>query len=358
MKVAFTIGSLNRGGTETLLLDTLRQWQSAPFEMMLVHRSGGGLKDELYAAGPDCFELAPRRGRYISYLLQLRKLIRQQHVGVIHAQYWLDALYARVATIGLHIPIVLTFHGYFYKQNTIKNHLMRVTMRIVSQLIFVSNCERTYFVDAYHLSIDKCHVVYNGIDFRKLNSVSKNTLISVLNSSHPKLCMVGSFSYSRAHMVICQALAQMRLPLEFYFIGAKNEQKSHAYQDCYNYCKQHDLLQQVHFVGEQPNVYEWLQQMDGFVYSTKHDTFGIAVIEAMAMGLPVVVNDWEVLKEVAGDEARYFQSDNAEDCANAIRSLLEHLQENKRIAQLVASEVKDTYSIQRYINHLMEIYKL
>ena len=40
--------------------------------------------------------------------------------------------------------------------------------------------------------------------------------------------------------------------------------------------------------------------MDLFIYASEHDTFGIAVLEAMASALPVVVNDWEVMKEITG----------------------------------------------------------
>ena len=45
MKVAYFIGSLNRGGTEMLTLDICRKKDYAPFEMILVYRYDGELTE-------------------------------------------------------------------------------------------------------------------------------------------------------------------------------------------------------------------------------------------------------------------------------------------------------------------------
>jgi glycosyltransferase involved in cell wall biosynthesis len=44
----------------------------------------------------------------------------------------------------------------------------------------------------------------------------------------------------------------------------------------------------VTFAGFQPNVAEWMQAMDVFVHASDHEPFGIVVVEAMALGKPVV----------------------------------------------------------------------
>jgi glycosyltransferase involved in cell wall biosynthesis len=54
------------------------------------------------------------------------------------------------------------------------------------------------------------------------------------------------------------------------------------------YVRSHDLLGSVHFCGEVSNVHEYLQASDIFVFPTEREGFGIALVEAMACGLPVV----------------------------------------------------------------------
>ena len=41
MTIAYLLGSLNRGGTETLLLDVMKSAHVAPYQMLLVHLKNG-----------------------------------------------------------------------------------------------------------------------------------------------------------------------------------------------------------------------------------------------------------------------------------------------------------------------------
>ena len=45
---------------------------------------------------------------------------------------------------------------------------------------------------------------------------------------------------------------------------------------------------QVRLVGEQPNPEEWIQAMDVFVQTSRYESFGMVLIEAMALGKPVI----------------------------------------------------------------------
>lgn len=367
MKVAYTIGSINRGGTETLLLDTFRQWQSAPFEMMLVHRNGGGLKEELYAAGPNCFELAPWRGRYLSYLLQLRKLFRQQHVDVIHAQYWLDALYARLATIGLHIPIVLTFHGYFLKHGWMKV-LIKIAILCTKKVCFVSETEKKLFISHYGNIIQNRAIVnYNGVDFNKFDNLVSIPLDIVHSRNVVNLCMVGNFVSGRNQMILIQALELLRergyINWNMYFIGRIDRNSPWRYQECIDYCNAH-TIENVYFLGGRSDVPAILKQMDCFVYSSRSDTFGIAVLEAIASGIPIVVNDLPELIEISGGESysiRFYKTNDVLDCANKIQQFLDNYSISAYAIQQTAlynkGIVRNRFSIEQHISRLNTIYQ-
>ena len=73
MKVAYFIGGLNRGGTETLVLDSFRKNRSAPFESILVYRNDGELSESYCATGVPMFRIKPK-GLKLAYIPQIRKL--------------------------------------------------------------------------------------------------------------------------------------------------------------------------------------------------------------------------------------------------------------------------------------------
>lgn len=356
--VAYMFGGMNRGGAETIMLDVFRNWRNAHFEFIGIHRKDGTMREAFYDAGPKLYQLSPRRFGYVRYLLQLRRLIKSENVTTIHAQHWLDTIYAWLATIGMDVQLVTTLHG-FYPMRGINGFLCRMSIRMADDVCFVSRYEQEWYQRHMRISDSKCHVIYNGIDFEKINQESE--VISELeDGSRIRLAMVGSFSPARNHLLVCKAVNMIPRDVDLYFIGARNEHISHSYNDCYEYCKENNMLNNVHFVGEQSNVYAWLKKMNGFVFATQHDTFGISLIEAMAVGLPVIVSDWEVMKEICAPFSKpfvqMFRMDDAHECAHKMLYLIDHLNESRKAALNQSELTREYYSMDAYFTRLIKIY--
>lgn len=358
MKVAYLLGSLNRGGAETLLLDVFRNADKARYDFIGIHRHGGAYENDFYVTGQTMCHLQPKRLGLIRYLIKLRHILKNENVTIAHAQMAIDAIYAKLATWGLHIKVVLTFHGFDIGAGWLTKLRNRLAIRCADKMCFVSEYEKQYYEQRYPIG-NKGAVVYNGIDFDKVEQCIMHNAQCTENYG-VKLCCVGSFGAGRSQMVICKALKVLKdrgVELDFFFIGGRRSSEPNVYDECFDYCQEHHLTN-VHFMGTRNDVYTLERMMDGFVYSTVHDTFGIAVVEAMAAGLPVIVNDWAVMKEITknGQWATLFKTENAEDCADKIEDLLNHLEECKTQAQIVAKEVRKEYSIEKHIARLEQIY--
>lgn len=363
LKVAYLLGSLNRGGTETLLLDVFKSWQKASYSFVGIHRKGGAYEEEFYAAGPKMYRLAPKRFRWGEYLRQLRQLLAYERVTVVHTQMALDCIYARLATMRSGIKVVTTFHGFDIGTGLLKRLQNRIAIRMADVVCFVSQYEMAYYQQHYPIG-NKGRVVYNGVNFEKIDSAIPS--LDFYHAKRVRLAMVGNFVSGRSQNIIVKSIHILKkrgiADFDFYFIGRRVENVPKLYDDCVRVCKENNL-ENVHFIGGRGDVPSILKAMDGFVYSTVHDTFGIAVIEAIAVGLPVVVNDWQVMKELyknGGKSVLFFRSNDIEDCADKMQILLQLLQkqnnEFKKVCSEYAVEIRDTYSIGRHINHLYEVY--
>lgn len=360
-KVAYMMGGLNRGGAETIMLDVFRNWRIAPYSFIGIHRKDGLCHDEFYAAGPKMIQLAPKRLGYVHYVLKLRCLLKTEGITVVHTQHWLDCIYAWLATIGMQVQIVNTFHG-FYSMKGIAGWLCRMSIRMADDVCFVSKYEQDWYKKHIKIADKKCHVIYNGVDFSKIDSVVESGKWKV-EGNGIKLCMVGNFMTGRDHLTLMKALVKVERDFDFYFIGKRSEETPFIYDDSVRMCRENKMTN-VHFLGGRSDVPALLKQMDGFVYSTDHDTFGIAVVEAMASGLPIVVNDWPVMKEVCGESnanyVRYFKSNDVESCAEAIQLLLRDISASsddfKQRCKHNSIFVRDRYSIETYIDRLSQIY--
>lgn len=365
MKVAYLLGSLNRGGTETLLLDVFRSASVAAFPFIGIHRNGGALQADFNATAPALYGCKPHAFRWVAYLRRLRRLLLTEKVTIVHAQQSLDAVYAYLATRGTGIRVVQTFHGFDYDCSWLQHWLIGLSMCCSDAVCFVSDYQRQHYLKHYSaLHAAKTYVIYNGVDFARLDTTeapnpSLPTQIDPA-SRGMKLGMVGNFVSGRSQNSLLQFLLRLhekQVLYNFYFVGKRNEAEAWRYDDCVRFCEQNEL-HEVHFLGSRGDVPQILHQLDAFIYATDHDTFGIAVVEAMAAGVPTFVNDYGVMKEIThqGEWATLYKTGDTEDLLEHFLSFCTNFMTAKEQAHRSAVTVRKKYSIAAHLKQLNALY--
>jgi glycosyltransferase involved in cell wall biosynthesis len=150
------------------------------------------------------------------------------------------------------------------------------------------------------------HVVYNGVDAARLGATAGvGDLRAELRLAEGDLLfgMVGNFYADRRkdQLTVCRALPEVfaRVPqAQFAFAGGYEESASRIYQECVEFCREQGIAGRVHFLGRRADVAGVLGALDIFVFSSRMDSFGVAVVEAMLAGVPAVVSDIGALLEV------------------------------------------------------------
>lgn len=366
MKVAYFIGGLNRGGTETLVLDTFRRKDMAPFDSILIYRSEGELSEAYRATGVPMFRIKPT-GIKLGYVPKLRRLLREEGVDILHTQTHLNAFIGVFCTLFSKVRLVVSFHGFML--SVLDRMYSQLGLWSADALVFVSKYVQDWYLKRTFCAPRKrYHVVYNGIDFSKFDK-EYDTPDFLKKDVEPssgtiKMAMVGNFSSARSQILVCQALKILKDRnignIRFYFVGKKIDAEPEEFDNCVNYCRENGLLDTtVFFLGGRSDVPAILKYMDAFVYATNRDTFGIAVIEAVASGLPAIVNDWEVMKEVTnnGELASLYQTHNVEDCAAKIEEFVLNKEQRKKVALRNAEIVRQRFSIENHIQNLSKVYE-
>jgi len=375
MCITFLLGSLNRGGTETLLLDVFRCAARNNLNALGIYRKSGELETDFRESGLPIYKVIPRKNP-IGYILRLRKLLLKNNVIIAHAQQPIDAWYALLACLRTEMKVILTLHGYDFSENKFGNLILRFIIHRTDTNIFVSDTQRQYYQKKYHLNPGKQKVVYNGISFDKLDGLDyriaterhtpTNNVPTLRNelqlpTSSFLLGAVGNFNEVRDQMVICRFLKllhEQNVDFRFVFVGKRTDSAPQIYDDCVRFCEQNKLSERVSFLGSRNDVPSILHQLDAFLYSSHHDTFGIAVVEAMAVGIPVFANDWDVMKEITGN-GKYATVYKTRDEYDLLREFMLFLQ-NKALYQAKANEaalfVRERYSIEKHIDELKKVY--
>jgi glycosyltransferase involved in cell wall biosynthesis len=83
----------------------------------------------------------------------------------------------------------------------------------------------------------------------------------------------------------------------------------------------------------QDGVRQELLQADLFLFPSRYESFGIAVLEAMASGVPVVASDLAAIREVAGDSARLLPPGDIGQWVTAVVALLNDQQRRQQMVR-------------------------
>ena len=364
-KIAYLLGSLNRGGTETLLLDIFNNTSTETFEKIAVYRHDGDISNDFFLSNTKVIKLTPGSLPEIwLYVLRLRKLLKKENVNIVHTHQRIDTIYAWFAGFGIPLKIIQTLHDFDFQSGILSRFLIRISLELADRNVFVSNYQKQYYTSAYNIKNKyKSYVVYNGVSFDKFKHPNKNTLRRELNLSDQCLLlgMVGNFVQGHDQMTICRfliLLLSQNVDFKFLFIGKKDDRKPELFNNCFRYCRNNGLGYKISFLGSRTDVPEILPQLDAFIYSSDHDTFGISVIEAIASGIPVFVNDWEVMKEITenGKRAILYKSKDENDLLSKFLEFYSEPEYFQEKANENSSWVMDRYNIRNHINNLYRTY--
>ena len=97
------------------------------------------------------------------------------------------------------------------------------------------------------------------------------------------LCSVGRLCHQKGYDLLMEMLAQVkenRSDLHFYLIGEGPDREKLEQQ-----IRRLGLEEMVTLLGNQKNPFSYLQQMDGFVLTSRYEGQGIVILEAKALGL-------------------------------------------------------------------------
>lgn len=371
MKIAYLLGSLGRGGTETLLLDVFKNLTTIQFQAIGFYRKSGGLENEFLKTKMPIIFL-PFRKNYLAYIRILRKKLLENKISVVHAQQPIDAFSAILACCCTSIPVVLTLHGYDYNLSLLGKIFLRLTLPFSKKNIYVSNLQKEYYTEKYKLVKSKQVSVYNGISFEKFESTPKANIIEksgyiLRNELQLKpgtliLGSVGNFNAVRNQITLCRFINKLKDKIEnfqFIFVGGWVNNNKHYYDECRIYCEDNNLSSFVTFLGARNDVPLLLSQLDAFLYASDYDTFGIGVVEAMAAQIPVFVNDWGVMKEITvnGKYATLYKTKDENDLLKQFMLFLHDKSQFIQKAIDAKAFVKEKYSIEHHIDCLKYEYE-
>lgn len=373
MNILHIVRKPDIGGSEVLVKNIINQNRDNSFNHYLLCRQEGPLL-EMINPEKKKYILKTNNTKRIKFLYYLRKYIREKKIDIVHAHQAIDELYAVIVTVGMKVKIFRSFHGYegFSKRNP------KLPLRLkliywfcknkINANLFVSKNLLEYYNTISKKVFCKQFVLYNGIpdlglDSRIINDTD-GQFGEMLEDEYLCMAMVGNFkTKGRDHLTICKALKILHeegIQFKFFFIGKIDNNENGNYSEVLKFCKANGLMNNVYFLGQRTDAHNIVKDIDIYIHSANYETFGLALIEAMALGVPCIASDIATFAEITkeGKYAILFKTGSSIDLAKKILDLsdkLNDLEIEKRIGE--AQEfVRNEFSIAKHLKKLHGYY--
>lgn len=246
------------------------------------------------------FVRSPYSFKNIKAYKQLKRVLYDEKFKLIHCHTPMGSVITRYAARKLvekGTKMIYTAHGFhFYKGAPTHNWLFYYPIEYKlakwTDVLITINSEDYKNASTFKLHQNGKLYKVNGVgikDIPGLKQAINNTMLSSHRSNDGdfNIISVGELTKRKNQMIVIKALEQLNDPKIKYFICGSGEKESEIQE----YIRNRDLTNQVFLLGYRKDVKSLLKKSDCFVHSSLQEGLSMAVMEAMACGVPVICSD-------------------------------------------------------------------
>ena len=367
VRVLTIIESLGRGGAENLVLSVHRRLDRERVEPRVASLFGPDpLATELEASDVPVERMRlSRPAGALRGVLGLRRIIRRHRIDVVHTHLYYANVTGRLAAAGL-AGVVTTLHNPDYGREDPGTTVFRVKKAVdrwtgkglTDTILAVSEAVRRDYET--HLGFRDIRILHNGIDLERfaeaLEQVDRAAERRALGlvAEEALLLHVGRLHPQKGLDVLIDALArppasELRWTLALVGVGpAEASLRKRA--------ASRGLGDRVRFLGTVARPERFYAAADLFVFPSRYEAFGIALLEAMAAGLPPVASRVDGIPELTGDAgALLVPPEDPDALSRAIAGLLDD-PDRRRTLGSAARKRSALFDVCRVARELEDVY--
>lgn len=297
---------LSIGGVETHLLSLLKHVNPARFNYTIISPIDQNFSQIASALGARILPIPNFKPLDLIMVRQLTKKLYQGQIDLVHIHSPVAAIPARLAARRLGLPTIVTVHipaiYYYGVRSTLRaragrsiysaiDRLLNYTM--TTRLVYVSSQVYHYYIDNQLSPENRSLVIPNGIDLTQFQPDHRRERLRNQYHLSPETLLityVGRFSDQKGLDVLLKGLALLKsacdIPFNVWLIGSGPIE-----EELRILTAELELQEKVHFLGTRQSVADYLFASDCFVLPSNWEAMSIALLEAMAAGLPCVVTN-------------------------------------------------------------------
>lgn len=363
MNILFPIETSGPGGAEATMLNLSEAMNNHGHHCLVAVPSEGWVSATAEKKGLAWAKYTrARNGSRHEAILGLRRLVIGHDIELIHAHLFDAAVYAAVVSAITRVPTLSTIHGFADLKGSgyttwAKFALLRTWAHDV---VFVSAALEKQIVQAYPIIGPKARIIPNGIPVFPANSNNSNgRKLRCQSSTVFTFGALGNIRPAKGYGILLDAAAQVcrRYP-DVRFLIAGEPDKAGLYESLLKKRAELGLENRVDFLGHVADSSAFLQCIDCTVSSSLTEGMPLALIEAMAQGLPVVATRCGGVPELLdhGVHGLLCETGNAEELAAMMSLIHDDSALRDRLGLAAAQRAVSQFSLEAMTDRYERLY--
>jgi glycosyltransferase involved in cell wall biosynthesis len=326
-RILWLTKGLGRGGAERLLVSAASRLDRSSFDLEVAYVLPwkNAFVPDLERLGVPVHCLGDPRALDPRWLARLHALVRRRRFDLVHTHMPLVAVGARTLP-SRRVRIVHTEHNIWQRYRLVTRWANRLTYSRNSAVIAVSDAVAASIGRAPFVRAPDVCVIRHGPDLPAYGVTpdSRRRARAALPIAQDALVVgaVGNFTAKKDHRTMLEATAQVAAfnpTLQLVLVGSGPLEST--LRDA---TASLGLTDRVLFAGSRDDIEDLLPAFDVFALSSRHEGLPIALVEAMAAGIPCVATSVGGVPELItdGNEGLLVPPGDAASFADGLRTLL------------------------------------
>jgi glycosyltransferase involved in cell wall biosynthesis len=368
IKVLEMIDRTSLGGGQAALLALAAHLDKERFEILISARGGGPLADEARRLGLGFFPVPFKKTFSLSITRSIRRVLEDNGVDILHTHGGIAGLLGRRASGKSKTPVVVhTLHGihYLHYRNKALRYLYILLERHLSRrtdaVIFVSEADLKEGQRHKLAPEGKRVLIRNGIDgtsFRDTDifETAKKELKWRLKLGSPIVGTIARLHRQKGIIDLLRAAGHIHRgwpEAKIVVVGGGSLEKALRME-----AQKLGLERFFVMLGERRDTRELLSLFDIFVLPSLWEGLPLALLEAAAMGKPIVATDIDGVREVIrdGETGLLVPPANPERLAETVLRLLQDKGLAHRLGENAKAAIPPSFTLSKMVEETEQLY--
>ena len=360
IRVCHIVSGDTWGGLEVVVLNLLRaQAARSDIEPSLLVLNEGRLNKVAREAGIHVRTIPETEMNVWKLARAVDRALSDLAPTIIHAHRYKEQFLSYILAWRHGAKCITTIHGYEPPMALSG----RLKFAIWDSINFIlARLNRARFVavtedlrQRYRVSSRRCTIIPNGIQLQDFDQSSEGRMQDD-HSSIPVIGWIGRMVPVKGLAILLKAVAQMSAvsrSLRVLLVGDGPERPEHE-----ALAERLGIRDLIQFVGFAPSPQFFLAEMDIFVLPSLHEGIPMALLEALAAGVPVVAAAVGGIPGMIGDTgaARLVRSSSPEAWVAALTAVIGSPEQSSMMAKRGRQLVREQFSIESMVNRYFDVY--